>query len=211
MGARADRADSDSCLGDRSAGRVVEKGRWSQCAGQQRVGILRELAIWRDTEARRRDKPRRSVVKDEILIEVARRAPKDAATILGLRSAPPNLGERAAEAIVAAVKNGLAIPESERPRPETNAPLDEQGAALVELLSAVVRIRAMEENLPPSLLASGDDLRTLAAARRRPESVRDLFPGWRGQLIGDELRAVIAGEVSVSWDKAEGRLRLTRQ
>lgn len=174
------------------------------------LAILRELAIWRDAEAQRRDKPRRSVVKDDLLVEIARRAPQNPQTVLSLRTAPSNLGERAAEAIVAAVKKGIAVPDNERPRQESNPPLDEQGAALVELLSAVVRIRAMEENLPPSLLAGGDDLRALATARRRPDAVRNLFPGWRGQLIGEELQSIIAGESSVSWDPSKGRLRLVR-
>jgi ribonuclease D len=175
------------------------------------LAILRELAIWRDEEARRRDKPRRTLMKDEALVDIARRAPKTAADILALRSAPQNLGERAAEAIAGAVKRGLAIPEGERPRPEVAAPLDDQGAALVELLSAIVRIRAMEEHLPPSLLAGGDDLRALAANRRSATALTgDLFTGWRGHLLGDDLRAALAGELAVSWDPRAGHLRLIR-
>jgi ribonuclease D len=175
------------------------------------LAVLRELAFWRDEEARRRDKPRRTVLKDEVLIDVARRTPRSAADVLALRSAPQNLGERAAEAIVAAVRRGLAVPEAERPRPETSVPLDEQGAALVELLSAVVRVRAAEANLPPSLLAGGDDLRALAANRRSPDTLAgELFTGWRGHLLGDDLRAVLAGDLAVSWDSRAGRLRLVR-
>jgi ribonuclease D len=173
------------------------------------LAVLRELAIWRDEEARRRDKPRRTVMKDEALVDIARRSPKTAADVLALRSAPQNLGERAAEAITAVVKRGLAVPEAERPRPEASAPLDDHGAALVELLSAVVRVRALEESLPPSLLASGDDLRTLAANRRSAGVLSgDLFTGWRGQLLGNDLRAVLAGDLAVSWDARAGRLRL---
>jgi ribonuclease D len=175
------------------------------------LAVLRELAIWRDEEARRRDKPRRTVIKDEALVDIARRAPRSAADVLALRSAPHNLGDRAAEAITAAVKRGVAVPDAKRPRPEVFAPVDDQGAALVELLSAVVRVRAMEENLPPSLLAGGDDLRALAANRRSAGTfASDLFAGWRGQLLGDDLRAVLAGNLAVSWDTRAGRLRLVR-
>lgn len=173
------------------------------------LAVLRELAMWRDEEARRRDKPRRTVIKDEALIEIARRAPRTGAAILALRSVPPNLGERAADEIAARVLRGVAVPETDRPRPESAPPLDEQGAALVELFSAVVRIRAIEENLPPSLLANGDDLRSLAGARQKSDHLTGpLFTGWRGRLIGDALKSVLAGETAVSWDARRNRLCL---
>lgn len=174
--------------------------------------ILRELALWRDKEAERRNKPRRSVVKDDFLVEVARRAPASARAILELRSAPPNLGERSAESLIGAIQRGKAVPEEERLQPEVPLGLDEQGAALVELLSAVVRVRALEENLPPSLLAGGDDLRALAANRRKPDFwPSDLFTDWRGSLIGENLRATLAGELAVAWDAKRGRLTLRRE
>lgn len=176
------------------------------------LAVLRELAVWRDEEARRRDKPRRTVLKDDVLVEVARRAPQTAAEILALRSAPPNMGERVAAQIAERVKKGLAVPKEERPHIEAAPPLDDQGAALVELLSAVVRARALEASLPPSLLAGGDDLRTLAAAARRQMKsafTGPLFEGWRGEIIGADLRAVVEGSLAVAWDPKKGRLALT--
>ena len=173
--------------------------------------ILRELALWRDREAERRNKPRRSVVKDDFLVDVARRAPASAKAVLELRSAPQNLGEKSAEALVVAIQRGRNVPEDERLYPETSLGLDDQGAALVELLSAVVRVRAMEENVPPALLAGGEDLRALAANRRNPDAwPEELFTGWRGSLLGENLRATLAGELSVAWEPIRGRLTLRR-
>jgi hypothetical protein len=78
-------------------------------------------------------------------------------------------------------------------------------------LSAVVRVRAAETNLPPALLAGGDDLRALAANRRAPDALTgDLFTGWRGQLLGEDLRGVLSGSLTVAWDPRAGRLRLIR-
>lgn len=176
------------------------------------LAVLRELAIWRDEEARRRDKPRRTVIKDDALVEIARRLPKTADALLGLRGMPPNLGERAAALLADRVLRGLAVPDGERPKVEVAPPLDDQGAALVELLSAVVRVRAQEEHLPPSLLAGGDDLRALAAARRDTQALSSgpLFSGWRGEIVGEDLRSVIRGELSVAWDPKRGKLAFRR-
>jgi len=172
------------------------------------LAVLQELAAWRDAEAKRRDKPRRSVVKDDFLIELARRAPTDTPSILGLRSAPQNLGEKNAQTIAEVVKRGVAVPPGDRPEAESAQPLDEQGAVLQEMLNTVVRLRATEENLPPSLLASGDDLRSLAAERGATDFNGALFSGWRGDLVGEPLRALLEGRLSIGYDAKKRRVVL---
>ena len=175
------------------------------------LAVLRELAIWRDAEAQRRDKPRRSVVKDDFLVELARRSPQSASEILALRSAPQNLGEKTAQALVDVVRRGRAVPDSERPQPDTPLAIDEAGAALVELLAAVVKVKAVNENLPSALLASSEDLRTLATNRRHPNNwPQELFTGWRGAILGDDLKAALLGSLAVCWDSKRGKLALLR-
>ena len=176
------------------------------------LSILRELALWRDDEARRRDKPRRTVVKDDFLIELARRAPKSTSDILGLRSAPHSLGEKVASVLVDRIQKGLMVPPAERPLVETPPALDEQGSVLVELLTALVRARALEEDLPSTLLANGDDLRSLAALRNRKNDAalreHPLLNGWRGTLVGESLSGLLTGELAIAWDNKQNRLRL---
>lgn len=188
---------------------------WTKVGGKQGLdgqglAVLRELAIWRDEEAKRRDRPRRSVLKDEPLVEVARRRPRSHTAVLELRSMPPNAGERVARELASRVEHALTLPRETWPRIESQPGLDDHGAALLELLSAVVRVRAMEEDLPPSLMASSDDLRTLAIHRRNPPADGPLLSGWRGVLLGDDLRAALDGRLSVAWDPKAGRLVLRR-
>ncbi len=172
------------------------------------LAILRELAAWRDAEARRRDKPRRSVVKDDFLIEIARRAATDTHAIQTLRSAPPNLGEKNAQTLADTVRKGLDVPPEDRPQADQSQPLDEQGSVLQEMLNTVVRLRAVEENLPPSLLASGDDLRALASERASPDFGGNLFAGWRGELVGKPLRDLLEGRLSIGYDPKRRRVVL---
>ncbi|MCX6368561.1 MAG: ribonuclease D [Armatimonadetes bacterium] len=175
-----------------------------QGLSRRELAILQELALWRDDEARRRNKPRRTVLKDEPLVELAKRKPKTAAAVLELR-AVNGVGTRQAEELVLAIQRGLEVPEELWPVTESSPPLDEHGAALLELLSAVVKVRAMEEDMPPSLLAPSDALRQLAI-QRNPASVRNLFTGWRHELLGEALQATLAGTLSVVWDPIKGQL-----
>jgi ribonuclease D len=176
---------------------------------RRELSVLRELCIWREDEARDRNKPPRTVMKDEVLIELARRAPSTTRAVLDLRSVPPGLGERRAQEIVDAVKAGKAVPPEQQPSVELSPGLDDQGAALFELLSAVIRVRSIEADLPPSMIASSETLRNLAAIRR-VEAVETLLPGWRGQIAGDDLRDAIAGRLSVAWSPEQGKLVLRK-
>jgi len=170
------------------------------------LAVLRALCIWRDDEASRRDKPRRSVMRDETLIELSRRAPKTVDSVLNLRSIPNGFGERRAAELVERIEEALAIPLAARPVMDTNSvELDDHGKALNELLSAVLRIRAIEADIAPALIATADSLRRLAASSNVADAAR-MFPGWRDALVGDDFRAALAGDLSVAWDPGLGRM-----
>jgi len=131
--------------------------------------------------------------------------------VLDLRGMRRHRGVLTVAALAGCVVRGLAVPEAERPMPEAQTPLDEPGAALLELLSAIVKRRATEENLPPSLLAPADDLRRLAIERRRPSEDHPLLNGWRGELLAEPLRAALEGKLAVAWDPRRGQLALVPQ
>jgi len=170
------------------------------------LAVLRALCIWRDDEASRRDRPRRSVMRDETLIELSRRAPKTVDAVMNLRSIPNGFGEHRAAELVERIEEALAIPPAERPVMDTNSvELDDHGKALNELLSAVLRIRAIEADIAPALIATADTLRRLAASSRVDDVAR-VFAGWRDALIGNDFRAALAGELSVAWDPELGRM-----
>ncbi len=173
--------------------------------GRRELAILRELAIWRDEEARARNRPRRSVMKDEVLVELARRAPDSVRALHNLRSLPPNLGERRMQELVDAVRAAKALHDDQLPEAETTVQLDDQGAALYELLSAVVRVRAIEADLPAQLLAPSEALRQ-AAANRTLAPDNPLGVGWRGELLREDLTRALAGKSALAWDASAGRL-----
>ena len=175
-----------------------------QGLNRRELAVLQELALWRDEEARRRNKPRRTILKDEPLVELAKRKPRTATAVLELR-AVNGVGTRQAEELVQVIQRGLEIPESQWPVVESSPPLDEHGAALLELLSAVVKVRAMEEDLPPSLMAPAEALRQLAI-QRTPEAVATLFTGWRSELLSTALKSTLEGTLSVAWDAQHGQL-----
>lgn len=178
----------------------------------QQLAALRELAAWREFEAQRRDRPRGSVLKDELLVEIARRRPKHPNQLKNIRGILPRDLDRTGNELVAAVAKALAMPRSEYPTPEPSLPPpDEQTLALTDLLQAVVHAVAAREEVAASMLATNSELQRLADAFRRGESCRDLpvLSAWRGSLVGNDLLAVLEGRSVVAWDPRNQTLRVT--
>ena len=172
--------------------------------------ILRELAIWREEEAARRDEPRGRIVADETLVEIARRAPKRPEDMKPLRTLHPRELARSGPALVAAVAQGLARPESTWPELEPVKAEDERFSISVDLLEVVLRARALENEIAPSYLGTRADIAQLIHSTLEKQRGGDeepapqLLAGWRRDLIGDELVAFLEGRASLRIDEATG-------
>ena len=174
------------------------------------AAILRELAAWRDEEAQRRNVPRGRVIRDEVLIELARRPPPTVEAMKGVRGLHGNEVDKRGEAILAAIQRGLAIPSSEWPEVAPPKRPESESAGQVDLLQAVLKARATEEHMAPTLLATSSDLQALVEAKHDREKLDlPILSGWRRKLAGELLLQVLAGKISVSVDHKSGALRWT--
>ncbi|MBA2726376.1 MAG: ribonuclease D, partial [Actinobacteria bacterium] len=93
---------------------------WRRVSGRgtlsgKQMGMLRELAAWREEAAQRRDIPRGWVVKDQSLIEIARKAPTDMGSLKTLRGLAPKEAERSGQEILAAIERGKDSPPYDAP------------------------------------------------------------------------------------------------
>jgi ribonuclease D len=96
--------------------------------------------------------------------------------------------------VLAVVERGRAVPDEELPRLDKRKRRRAEVEGLVDLMAAVVKVRARESNVAVPLLASRKDLEALAAGERDGNPLLD---GWRKTIVGDELIAVIEGRLSV--------------
>src|SRR3989454_7745706 len=85
-------------------------------------------SAWREHEAKRRDRPRGRILRDEILVEVARRAPTTVEALGQMRGIQPSHVEKYGEALVGAVKQGLAVRDHELPHVEKRQRIDPEKA-----------------------------------------------------------------------------------
>lgn len=168
--------------------------------------VIRELAGWRERTAQEEDKPTGTILQDPILVEIARRRPKDAKDLEKVRGVHGGILRRRGREILAAVRRGEDAPEP--PAPPSGPRPAKSDQPLISLCEALVRARTQEAGLAYELVASRDELTRLVAAARageREPGVRAL-QGWRRELIGEELLRLLAGRVALS--VGDGGLRV---
>ena len=179
----------------------------------QGLAILRELAAWRDDEARQRNRPHGRVLSNEILVDLARRAPQTPADLQRLRGLPQRELERSAGTILAAVQRGLEVPEADHPQPESqNHRLTPTEELTVKFLDASLKALCQREKLPPSFIANRNDLETLVRRYRKDRLATEGSPvleGWRGELVGKDLLAVLEGRLSLHLHPKTGKVTFT--
>lgn len=147
-------------------------------------GALRALAAWREQEAMRRDLPRAWVLKDETLIEIARRRPETIAALADITGMSEKAIGRWGDAIVAMIASAPAG-EAGNARPPTEAERARQ-----KRLSAALDQIAATLQIGRTALATRRDLEALAAGNEDIAAMR----GWRREVVGEPLRAVLADD-----------------
>lgn len=161
---------------------------------RRQLGVLQAVAAWREREAMRRDLPRRWIVGDETLIEVARRRPHDAASLADVRGLNVRALGDGGSGLLRAVKEGLETPEDALPRFEKRPRTVVDIEGVVELMGALVRLRASEHGIAVPLLATRGDLERLASGQREDSP---LLEGWRRSIVGEDLVALLDGKIGL--------------
>ena len=100
---------------------------------------------------------------------------------------------RRGDQLIAAIARGLE--REPPPSPATPPSRDSGDAPLVSLAQALVRQRSIESGVAVELIATQSELAALVTAARRGEDGDGLrvTAGWRRELVGDELRELLAG------------------
>ena len=161
--------------------------------------VARELVVWREETARETDRPVSGVLQDATLVEIAKRRPKSVERLTQIRGLHEGTLRRRGADIIAAVERGREQPpiSSSYERPAQPEPED---APLIALSEALVRTRALENDLAYELMAARADLQRIVLAVRDDQPLPEVrtLQGWRRELIGDELIALLRGDLALA-------------
>ena len=181
---------------------------WQRISGSNQLkskplSILQTLAAWREQTARSQDLPRGWVLKDDALLDLARQQPGNQDELKLVRGIDERVVKRHGAVICRMIQEAAGqSPQNVEQKPRSGKKSLEQEAVL-DLLTAVVRLRATQNTLNPTILANRKDLEQFLDG----EPHARLLHGWRKSMVGDELIAVMQGELTLKIE--DGRLTVT--
>jgi ribonuclease D len=161
--------------------------------GKER-SVVRELAAWREREARERNLPRRHVISDEAVILLARKRPQDPDDAAAMKGVPRRYADELVRQIATGVDRARTDPPERAPRRDD----DETSGARIDLMLAYLKGRGLASGVDPSLVATRSDVADVAeyGGEGAPPDL-PLLRGWRRAFIGDDLIALQRGELAI--------------
>jgi ribonuclease D len=208
LGPRAAWAQAESqrvALVARQAAALRVEDAWEEVAGAgalpaRAAAVAVVLASWRLQTARELDRPLGHVVSDKVLIDLARRPPRDA-DALRRRAESSVLRERADQVVgLLQAAAGRAPPTL----PPQRGPLGARAESLVAGLLLIVELVAAREQIAARLLATRADVEALARAfvsgGASALSSQPAMNGWRHELLGELCRGWLQGHLAIVSD-----------
>ena len=159
------------------------------------LGVVKELARFREEYAQGNNVPRSRVMKDDALLELASTRPGNLeelgrSRLLLREGRKPEI----AEGILAAVKAGQEMRQEDLPKPDLSRDSVQVNPALADLLRVLLKAKAESLGVAPRLIASAADLDAIAAGDRTVEALK----GWRAEAFGDDAMRLCRGEIALS-------------
>ena len=171
---------------------------------RKQLSAAKEFAAWRECLAQERDMPRKWVVTDEQIVEACKREARTLDSLFMVRGMKDKLDVAQAREVVSSINKGLDAPRETWPELE-HAKKNERNVDIeMDLMSALVKLRARENDIAYQTLASNDDLQAIA---RGYSKERELLTGWRFEIVGKELLALLAGDKGLALEA--GLLKVT--
>lgn len=181
---------------------------WQRIKGASRlkgaqIAVLQQLAAWREERAQQLDKPRRWIVGDDQLLDMARLMPLDSGQLDRLRGLEEGTKRRYAEEWFKVIGDAKQLPREQWPIVKEGPRLTSAQEPVVDALMALLRGYCDEAQVTPAAVASRRDLERLVLG----DSTVPLLHGWRASIAGEQLSAFLRGETAIAVQ--QGRLVMT--
>jgi ribonuclease D len=180
--------------------------RWRRVSGitglsPRSKAIVRELWQWREKEAERRNMPVRRVLRDDLIVELAKRQIHDTRRIRAVRGMDRGDLNRALPALADCVRRAVDLPDDELPRTKHRKPLPRQINMLGQFISSALASLCHRAELAPSIVGNPSDVRELIAYRLGFAHDEDESPalsrGWRAKVVGSVIDDLLAGKTAI--------------
>jgi len=165
------------------------------------LAALKAAAAWRERQAIEKNIPRRRVLKDDALYDLAQQKPKDINALGRLRSIPRGFEKsRNAVDLVESLNAAINNADDYAPKIPKAQHMPPNLGPTIEMLKTLLRLRTEYEDIAPRMVANNADIEQLAAFGSKADIAA--LKGWRHEIFGADALRMLGGKIGL---RLEGR------
>lgn len=154
----------------------------------QQLAVLRELAAWRELQARARDVPRNRIIRESTLWALANEQPRDMTHLAQLEDMHPRILRKEGATLLSLIKQAKGLPEQDWP-PALPEPLPVEATKLLKRLRKIGQDLGGKLDIAPEMMLRKKILEELLRSGypSGPYTLPESLQGWRRELLGESL------------------------
>ncbi|MGI9472449.1 MAG: ribonuclease D [Rubripirellula sp.] len=177
---------------------------WRRVSGSsglnpRQLETVRQLWLWRENRAKEIDRLPRRVLRDDLLVELAKRGSTDQRKIKSIRGMERRGFNDHYDDLSNAIRTALDTPDEDLPR-RPRGSRRVVSPMLSQFLSTSIACISRQQKLAPPIVGNADDVRELLGYeldRRKDDPIPSLLKGWRGDIVGKTFRRLLSGELAI--------------
>jgi len=160
--------------------------------------VFARLCAWREQTAKSKNRPRKFILKDEALIELAILMPMNPDDMDRTRTLSKGFGNSSmGQEILHVIKQARSDSPDLYPQNWTpSTPLTSTQRTLADLLQLLLHLVAAELGVAPKIIASVEELHNIA----RGQLDTPCMTGWRRDVFGEKVLLLKSGQLSFSYN-----------
>lgn len=171
---------------------------WNRVKGVNRLrprqlAAAKNISEWREKVAIKKDRPRRWILADDILLAAAQLLPKNISQLESIANIKKAVIDNSGETILGCVKKALELTETDLPSIKKPKRLSADQEIIADLLLTLLKLIASKLNISPANIANRKMIEKLILG----EKDIALLQGWRNKLAGEKLQNLLSNKVGL--------------
>ena len=163
---------------------------------KQYLAALKAAAAWRERQAIKKDVPRRRILKDDGIYDLAQQRPRSLAALAKLRAIPNGFEKSSsAQDLIDSLSAAIENAEDYAPIAPKIQHMPPSLGPRIEMLKTLLRLRTEVEGIATRLVANAKDIEKLAAFGDKADI--DALKGWRRDIFGQDAVDMLGGKIAL--------------
>ena len=163
---------------------------------KQYLAALKAAAAWRERQAIKKDVPRRRILKDDGIYDLAQQRPRSLAALAKLRAIPNGFEKSSsAQDLIDSLSAAIENAEDYAPIAPKIQHMPPSLGPRIEMLKTLLRLRTEVEGIATRLVANAKDIEKLAAFGDKADI--DALKGWRRDIFGQDALDMLGGKIAL--------------